>query len=1136
MKINAARFERLLSEGKLEKLFIDELGWDRAALRPYTVSVEGNDFVLTALAQKRGVAILRCSPDAHGMVPTRAVQMKLEKAATKLAHEHLLIFADASNAISTWLWVLRAPGQPTATRTHTWRRGSSGESLRQKLEQIVWSLEAEDAITLTDVIKGLRSAFDRESVSREFFQRFTEEHDAFKQFVLGLKDQATKAWYASLMLNRLMFVYFIQRKGFLDGDHDYLANRLRDVQAQAGKGKFHSFYRQFLRRLFHEGLGRPKVARDLDLARLVGDVPYLNGGLFAEHQLEEANPDIDIPDDAFERLFRFFDAYDWHLDDRPLSKGNEINPDVLGYIFERYINQKQMGAYYTKEDITEYISKNTIIAHLLEGARGRCSAAFEGEQSVWKILAADPHRYVNASMKVGVIDANGGTISIDALPAAVRRWMTHDGKNGNSRMLQAEASFEVAPGERGTLAGETWMEYVARRDRCLATRKRLSGGDICSVDEMITLNLDVRQFMQDVIDNCEGADLLRAIWHGIVGRPAGFGGEPYLRGITVLDPTCGSGAFLFAALNVLEPLYEACLDRMEGFVDDSMQLSVPVDEEFKRVLDEVAKHSSRRYYIYKTIVLNNLFGVDIMDEAVEICKLRLFLKLVSQVQDRNQLEPLPDIDFNIRAGNTLIGYASEVQFDAARDLASDQTHAAEIKAGIAELATLFEGFRAQQTTQHEHLVPANKRALRLKLNELGAELNRYIARDHGVNPDLAKPYKAWLSAHQPFHWFAEFYAVMRDGGFNVIVGNPPYVEIPQEFSRPVLSGLYRTALARWSRDEDLYTLVMERSLSLLSARGKMGLIVPLSLASSTKRSFIAMREVMMAQPGTWWWSHYDRIPSALFGNEVRTRCTIALYSRMPDTAAGFTSALMRWTSEERGTLFERLRYAAVAAPISEGIPKLGSEVQAEAFKSLATNGHRLAEDLRDSISFAALLGAAPNFPSNSVFVGGLAYNWFPAWRSIPPTTTARGEASVPARAAGFRFATQEDADAVFALLCSSLGYWWWAVASDGFNLKRWLIERFPVSLRSLTATGRKEMAGLGRQLAEELEGHYVFKENKGRIGNYYLPACQGTVDMIDASLAKHVPGLSPKFFEDLQRFNASFSTAQVEGEGGDEED
>ena len=115
-----------------------------------------------------------------------------------------------------------------------------------------------------------------------------------------------------------------------------------------------------------------------------------------------------------------------------------------------------------------------------------------------------------------------------------------------------------------------------------------------------------------------------------------------------------------------------------------------VDTEFAKVLEEVGRHPSRRYFVYKSIILNNLFGVDIMAEAVEICKLRLFLKLVSQVDGGRDLEPLPDIDFNIRAGNNLVGYATQAQFDASNTLASDQAHRDEIKASIADLADLFD--------------------------------------------------------------------------------------------------------------------------------------------------------------------------------------------------------------------------------------------------------------------------------------------------------------------------------------------------------------------------------------------------------------------------------------------------------------
>ena len=115
-------------------------------------------------------------------------------------------------------------------------------------------------------------------------------------------------------------------------------------------------------------------------------MPYLNGGLFMKHQIEDLHGGrSDIADAAFERLFEFFDGYHWHLDERPLTADNEINPDVLGYIFEKYINQKQMGAYYTKEDITGYIAKNTIVPFLFDAAGQKCPVAFAAEAPVWRL-------------------------------------------------------------------------------------------------------------------------------------------------------------------------------------------------------------------------------------------------------------------------------------------------------------------------------------------------------------------------------------------------------------------------------------------------------------------------------------------------------------------------------------------------------------------------------------------------------------------------------------------------------------------------------------------------------------------------------------------------------------------------------
>ncbi len=113
---------------------------------------------------------------------------------------------------------------------------------------------------------------------------------------------------------------------------------------------------------------------------------------------------------------------------------------------------------------------------------------------------------------------------------------------------------------------------------------------------------------------------------------------------------------------------------------------------------DVATHPSRAYFIRKRIILNNLYGVDIMEEAVEIAKLRLFLALVSQAPDAKRVEPLPDIDFNIRAGNTLVGFATYAE--AERAVSGHMFWHAEmpgIKTQAEDLARLFALFREQQT-------------------------------------------------------------------------------------------------------------------------------------------------------------------------------------------------------------------------------------------------------------------------------------------------------------------------------------------------------------------------------------------------------------------------------------------------------
>src|SRR5262249_22989494 len=147
-----------------------------------------------------------------------------------------------------WQWVRRELGRPIARREYDFFKGHTGEFLAQKLQYLAVDLSEEDRLTLVDVTRRVRQALDVDRVTKRFYDYFQTEHATFLEFIKGIASVADAEWYASLMLNRLMFIYFIQKKGFLDADRDYLRNRLKRVQEEHGRDKFVTFYRYFLLR------------------------------------------------------------------------------------------------------------------------------------------------------------------------------------------------------------------------------------------------------------------------------------------------------------------------------------------------------------------------------------------------------------------------------------------------------------------------------------------------------------------------------------------------------------------------------------------------------------------------------------------------------------------------------------------------------------------------------------------------------------------------------------------------------------------------------------------------------------------------------------------------------------------------
>ncbi len=652
VQLNVVQARKLLQDFTFGDLFIEELGWARPAggqERSWTVGER--TFSSRPVAELAGVVALELTAD-DGKLPERRTCLALHRQVAEVHHEHLLIFVDAKRSESLWTWVKRE-GEKLHLRDHYYNQGQPGDLFLSKLAGLVVDLsdfERAGGASVVDVAQRLQKALDVRRVTKQFYDDFSKLHTRFLTQITGIESEHDRRWYASVLLNRLMFIYFLQKKQFLDRRNVFYLSRRLEANRVRGAD---NYFRGFLQPLFFEGFAKPAKHRAAAVRELVGEIPYLDGGLFLEHRIEQENPDLNLPDAAFAEVFELFERYSWSLNDTPGGQDDEINPDVLGYIFEKYINQKEFGAYYTRPEITDYLCRQTIDRLILERAN-----------------------------------------------ATVRR-----------------RPFE------------SLEELLARLD-----------GDLC------------RTLLQDIL--------------------------PKLR---VLDPACGSGAFLVAALRALLDVYAAAIGRIKFLTDRNL----------RRWLDQTeAQHQSLLYSIKKRIITDNLFGVDLMEEATEITKLRLFLTLVSSAGSVEELEPLPNVDFNILPGNSLIGllHVTEEEWDRRQRQAN--LFRRTLPKVLDDKNRLIDQYRGASGYQ-EHLrelrdqVEEERREALLTLNDilfqewkdLGIKYEQATweaAKKRGGKPARRPLTFKDIAAQAPFHWGYEFDRALRDGGFDVILTNPPW--------------------------------------------------------------------------------------------------------------------------------------------------------------------------------------------------------------------------------------------------------------------------------------------------------------------------------------------------------------------------
>jgi Eco57I restriction-modification methylase len=1059
MPVNLKNLRAAIHDFAWDKVFRASLKWTKPTDNLRVEVVDTQHYTLTPIADTGGMQVYVVR-SAEGTLPPRPTRNKIETRLRRTQVEHLLIFEDATQQVAVIQWVKRGQ-QGRRVREFTYRRGDSGEALIQKLQGIAFEIgdfDPQGRIEISKVTARVSKNLDVEGVTKKFYEEFKRQREEFQTFLAGIPLDSDQRWYVSVMLNRLMFISFIQAKGFLNHNPDYLRERLAWSKATLGPDRY---YRGFLRILFFQGFALEPGQRGADVHQMLGTIPYLNGGLFLPHPIEEQYGDaIDIPDSAFDTLLAFFSLWRWHLSERPGTSDREIDPDVLGYIFEKYINQKQMGAYYTRDDITGYICRNTIIPALFD----------------------------KADLSLAPLD----------LPHTIADYL-----------YPAMRQEELLP-------TESEREQVARHSRVAALIADAHAGTIATINDAVTANLDLESLMGDLIPQLDAPTVYR-LYTTLAGDP--YAGKLPL---SILDPTAGSGAFLFAALRILTPIYAAVLDRMEELVEQKQAVSKPMVE----VLAAAEAHANRDYFITKSIVVRNLYGVDLMAEATEICKLRLFLRMVADLDEAKHIEPLPDIDFNIRAGNALVGYARPEEIglvykDKIAGLnARQQRLLEEIKAVQRELTDYRNAqlqFNPSAAEGH-----AAREQIRERLDTLNA----------GLDTDLIKIGQIRTEADgssntHPFHWFTAFYEIISEGGFDVIVGNPPYVEYSKVRGDRKIDGEDRYKIYGYKTEGagNLYAFSTERSFNLLKDGGWLGFIVQQPVVSTQRmrpiRSLLAQNATITLA------STYDDRPSKLFDGINHARVAILLSRKQMNShgANVFTTKYHKWYSEERFFLFEKLVYIPIQCrTLLDYYPKLGTQLEVSVFNKL---------DPIDR-SLSAWLSSQDTEHRVYFKITGVGH-----WMNImtrPPKFYRAGVESSSSREEYVCFPSEASRDRAFVLMNSTLFYWFYQARTNCRDFNPSDYKTFPVP-RTLESADFTELAS---RLRDELDKSAVLiNVSHSKTGNIQVETfsprqSKPIIDDIDRTLATHY-GFTDEELDFIINYDIKYRMGRDAGDGGDEE-
>ena len=252
----------------------------------------------------------------------------------------------------------------TSAKRFSYIMGDENGQYKTPLERLEKIARLNGRIKLSD----LKESFSVDALSDEFFDEYHIHYDRIvAELARQGKSGAVYHDYVKKLMGRIVFLYFLQKKGWLCGDTNFMYNTF------LGSNRQNDYLESVLEPLFFGILNTEPAKREQVFVNngwqqcLVGkwaSIPYLNGGLFERDAVDELK--IVLPKHLFEDLFRFLASYNFTVDENdPDDAEIGVDPEMLGKIFESLLeDNKAKGAFYTPKEIVRYMCKESLIAYL----------------------------------------------------------------------------------------------------------------------------------------------------------------------------------------------------------------------------------------------------------------------------------------------------------------------------------------------------------------------------------------------------------------------------------------------------------------------------------------------------------------------------------------------------------------------------------------------------------------------------------------------------------------------------------------------------------------------------------------------------------------------------------------------------